>query len=414
MNRGKQRAIVPRGAIRYLASVALIACSSNDGSEENSADSANGGSSPAVEGGAGPQNEAPASPPPGSSSSETPGGSGTPAASSEPQNEALPLTPAMMMPAGTAGGTDEPASSAEGPLGAPMQQPLTDLVSVRQEHAVAALGGEIYVIGGFTPMVTGSVEAFNPATDTWRAVASLPTPLHHANAATIDGRIYVAGFYLGGSFTNADARVLQYDPGTDAWSERAPMPAGTERASACVAALDGKLYVFGGARATTVTDASVYDVAADSWQALPPLPEPREHCVAGAIAGSIYIASGRAGGITGFQPNTWQFDPATETYTPRAPIATPRGGTAGAVLAGRLIIVGGEGNPAPTSLGVFTNVEAYDPLSDSWQALPPMLQPRHGFGAAASEGRIFLPGGAAAQGFGAVDAHTVLSFAAAP
>jgi N-acetylneuraminic acid mutarotase len=169
----------------------------------------------------------------------------------------------------------------------------------------------------------------------------------------------------------------------------------------------------GGAPATTVTDASVYDVAADSWQALPPLPEAREHCAAGAIGGSIYIASGRAGGIGGFQPNTWQFDPMTSAYTPRAPIATPRGGTAGAVLAGRLIIFGGEGNPEPTSLGVFTNIEAYDPASDSWEALAPMLLPRHGFGAASSDGRIFLPGGAAAQGFGAVNDHTVVTFDAA-
>ena len=62
---------------------------------------------------------------------------------------------------------------------------------------------------------------------------------------------------------------------------------------------------------------------------------------------------------------------------------------------------------------VFTNIEAYDPASDSWQALPPMLLPRHGFGAAASEGAIYLPGGASAQGFGAVSDHTVVTFDAA-
>ena len=134
--------------------------------------------------------------------------------------------------------------------------------------------------------------------------------------------------------------------------------------------------------------------------------------MAGAIGGSIYIASGRAGGITSFEPNTWQFDPATELYTPRASIPTPRGGTAGAVLAEQLVIFGGEGNPSPTSFGVFPNIDAYDPATDSWQALPPMLLPRHGLGAAVSDGRIFLPGGAAAQGFGAVNDHTVVSFEA--
>jgi N-acetylneuraminic acid mutarotase len=293
--------------------------------------------------------------------------------------------------------------------GAPVQQPLPELPSVRQEHAVVALGDEIFVIGGFTPDVTASVEAFQPEAGTWRSVAPFPLSLHHANAAEVDGHILVAGFYQGASFTNALGRVFDYDPAADAWSERGVMPAGTERASSCVATLDGKIYLFGGARATTVADSSVYDVAADSWQELPPLPEPREHCLAAAIGGTLYIASGRASGITGFQPNTWAFDPIASTYTRRAAIPTPRGGTAGAVLAGRLYVFGGEGNSADSS-GVFPDVEAYDPLTDSWQTLPSMLEPRHGLGAAALADRIYLPGGADTQGFGAAGAHTVLFF----
>lgn len=410
MNRGKQW-----GTARYLVCTALLACSSSDGSEENSAESGSGAAAPGMAGGSEANSPASATPTGGGEASASP--SPAPGGDGESQSDTLPLTPGTMPPSATPPSPGEPAPPpsgvVSGPLGAPMQQPQPALISVRQEHAVVALDGEIYVIGGFTPMVTGSVEAFDPATETWRAVASLPTPLHHANAASVNGRIYVAGFYLGGSFTNADPRVLEYDPAQDTWAERAPMPAGSQRASACVAALDGKMYVFGGARATTVTDASVYDVATDTWQALPPLPEPREHCAAGAIGGSIYIASGRAGGIAGFQPNTWQFDPAAGVYAERAPITTPRGGTAGAVLAERLIIFGGEGNPAPTSLGVFTNIEAYDPATDTWQQLAPMLQPRHGFGAATSDGRIFLPGGAAVQGLGAVNDHTVVTFDAA-
>ncbi|HTV22401.1 MAG TPA: kelch repeat-containing protein, partial [Polyangiaceae bacterium] len=60
--------------------------------------------------------------------------------------------------------------------------------------------------------------------------------------------------------------------------------------------------------------------------------------------------------------------------------------------------------------GVFDDIEAYDAATDSWQALPPMLEPRHGLAAAALDGRIYLPGGASAQGFGAVGDSTVLAF----
>jgi N-acetylneuraminic acid mutarotase len=286
---------------------------------------------------------------------------------------------------------------------------LPALLSVRQEHAVVALGGEIYVIGGFTPNVTATVEAFAPESGSWRSVADFPVALHHANAAAVDGKLIVAGFYLGASFTGADGRVFELDPAVGSWSERGVMPAGTERASSCVAAFDGKVYLFGGARAGSVADASAYDVAANSWQELPPLPEAREHCVAGEIDGTLYIAAGRSNGIGGFEPRTWAFDPLSATYAPRDPITTPRGGAAGAVAGGRLYVFGGEGNNADPS-GVFANVEAYDPVTDSWQALPAMLEPRHGLGAAALADDIYLPGGAATQGFGAASDHTVMRF----
>jgi N-acetylneuraminic acid mutarotase len=81
---------------------------------------------------------------------------------------------------------------------------------------------------------------------------------------------------------------------------------------------------------------------------------------------------------------------------------------AGAVLDGRLFVFGGEGSGMGS--GVFPNVEAYDPAADRWETLPAMSVPRHGFGAATLDGRIYLPGGATSQGFGPVDDHSVLFF----
>ena len=80
---------------------------------------------------------------------------------------------------------------------------------------------------------------------------------------------------------------------------------------------------------------------------------------------------------------------------------TSRGGCAGAVLRERLHVFGGEGNPDAAS-GVFSNAEAYDPGSDAWTVLPDMPVPRHGYGAAVLDDRLYLPGGATRQSFGAV------------
>lgn len=315
--------------------------------------------------------------------------------------------------AGGSGGASSGGTSGAGEGGAPssgdtpMQATLQSLPSVRQEHAVAALAGEVYVIAGFTPNASATAAAYDPALDTWREIEPFPSVAHHANAATVGDRLYVVGFHPGSGFTSADGRVFEYDPATDTWTPKAAMPEGTERGASCVAVLDSKIYVFGGARGGTVTDASVYDPGLDEWRSLPALPEPREHCTAGAIGGKVYIAGGRAGGIAGFQPNAWAFDPVTEEYEAIAPIPTPRGGVAGGVLGGRLIVFGGEGNAAVQPDRIFSNVEAYDPVTDTWEALPEMSIPRHGLGAAVLGDRIYLPGGATSQGLGAVSDHTM-------
>src|SRR2546426_9300774 len=53
----------------------------------------------------------------------------------------------------------------------------------RTEVAVAAVRGKVYVVGGFQQglsFIAPAVEEYDPATDTWRHRASLPSGLHHA------------------------------------------------------------------------------------------------------------------------------------------------------------------------------------------------------------------------------------------
>ena len=310
--------------------------------------------------------------------------------------------------AGSAAGAGGTGGTAGAAGGTPREETLPDLTTVRQEHAVVALADEIYVIGGYTPNATATVEAYDPVARSWRAVRDFPMVLNHANAAVVGDELYVTGFYVGSSMSNTSRQVFVYDPAMNEWTERTPMPDGTERATGCVAVLGDTIYVFGGARGGTVSDASAYDTVLDEWQALPALPEPREHCAAGAIDGILYIAAGRSGAISGFRPATLVFNPTAMSYSMKAPITTPRGGVASAVLNGRLFVFGGEGNAAPASSGVFPTVEAYDPRTNAWEALPPLTVPRHGYGAATLDGRIYLAGGATNQGLGPVSELSLL------
>ena len=131
------------------------------------------------------------------------------------------------------------------------------------------------------------------------------------------------------------------------------------------------------------------------------MPTGRNHVAGGAIAGRLYVVGGRP-------PLTLSvlevFDPATNTWSSRAPMPTGRSGHAAAVVRGCLYVFGGEGNTSAAN-GVFPQSELYDPGTNSWTSLAPMRTPRHGIGAAVVGNRIFVPGGATVQGFGAVAAH---------
>src|SRR5688572_24157955 len=115
--------------------------------------------------------------------------------------------------AGSAGsGGGAPSTS-----GRPVEKALPDLAQILQEHSVAALDGEGYVIGGYAAnQVTDQVQAYSPSTNQWRQVAKFPAPMNHGNAGTVNGKIYVAGFYITG-MSGATTQTFAYDSNADSW-----------------------------------------------------------------------------------------------------------------------------------------------------------------------------------------------------
>jgi N-acetylneuraminic acid mutarotase len=148
---------------------------------------------------------------------------------------------------------------------------------------------------------------------------------------------------------------------------------------------------------------STYDPATDSWEALPDAPHARDHLAMAAIDDRLVVTAGRDGGLSSFVDATDVYDPGSG-WESGAAVPTPRGGVAAAALDGALHVFGGEGNAAEPT-GVFATHDSYDPITDSWTSRDPMPSPRHGTGAAALDGMIWIPGGADVQAFGAVDTN---------
>ena len=62
---------------------------------------------------------------------------------------------------------------------------------------------------------------------------------------------------------------------------------------------------------------------------------------------------------------------------------------------GEFYIMGGEtwNGPGATSLGVYPQVDIYNPLTNTWRRGPDMITPRHGIFPVLYQNRIYVAGG---------------------
>lgn len=273
-----------------------------------------------------------------------------------------------------------------------------------QETAAVAVGGTIYLIGGFDgdEGIVDRVQAYDTASHTWSDAAALPRALHHANAVSDGTTIFVLGALVTGSFT-AIGDVYSFTPGVDsAWQTRASMPSGRERGAAVADIVDGKIYVAGGFRNVMASElVDVYDPVANTWTARAAMPMPRDHACGGIIGGSLVVAGGRTVNTSTPRADVWSYDPVSDAWTPRAAMPTARGGMGCGVIDDVLYTAGGEGNPAVPA-GVFDDVESYSLATDAWTTHAAMPTPKHGVGGAVWDGALYLCGGADREAFGAI------------
>ena len=304
---------------------------------------------------------------------------------------------------------------------APFPEPDEELYGV-------TASGKMYVLGGFGGgKARGVVYEYDPGADRWTKKKPMARPAHHEALAEYGGKIYVFGGFVapasGGGWEPID-NAWEYDPAADSWKALAPLPG--KRGSAVAVEVGRKFYVIGGAttvegskdpaingngpaRVLTIND--VYDPATNKWESRSPMALGRNHAFAGAVGGKIYVIGGRtAHGFITAATNTdivEEYDPATDKWAGlKAKMPTARSGGGWGTYGGKIYVAGGEVATAQL-VGAFRAVEAFDPASNTWTSLPSMPMPRHGVAGAVVGNRFHLVSGmitSAAVGAGN-DAH---------
>ena len=264
------------------------------------------------------------------------------------------------------------AVASPAPVAAPQRwQELADLPTARSGLAVAVYENQIYAIGGETAQgVTGVMEQYDAASDTWITLTPKPVPVADINAAVIGGKIYIPGGRLvSGGMTDI---FESYDPRRDQWERRAPLPAAFS--GYALVAFEGKLYVFGGWDGQKfLACVYEYDPDQDKWIERMPMPTARGFAGAAIAGGKIYVIGGTAG-EQALAVNE-EYLPERDTWSRRAPLPEGRYAIGVASIADIIHVVGGEGETGSLLLPL-QYVHQQDqwqefegPLSENWSHL---------------------------------------------
>lgn len=264
--------------------------------------------------------------------------------------------------------------------------PCAGRLQVPRNFAQASLlpDGHVLIAGGYNTILGSldSAEVYDPATRAFSLLSNrmgAPRELFTATPLA-DGRVLlVGGFNTHWGRTQATAEI--FDPQTRTFT-----PAGsltTDRfGQDAVRLADGRVLVVGGTHwfvrrpAAKLSSAEIYDPATGRFhETRAPMHFPRDRPTATLLPdGTVLIAGGQ--NDAGEPEQAEVFNPKTETFSlvPGKMVAPRMAHAAARLPGGTVLLAGGWSVPLSATTG---SVERYDPLSQTFTALPALPEGAH-------------------------------------
>lgn len=278
--------------------------------------------------------------------------------------------------------------------------------SGRARSTAFMIDNKVYVVGGYgaSGNALSDMWEYDINTGIWTQQPDFPgEPRFSAVSFVLDGKGYIA---TGASDFGFMDDLWEFNPANGSWTERTGLPANSpqrenQRREAFAFVVNGKAYLGGGEGfvfgPNSTTNFGFYDLweynsMSNTWIQKTGLPDfiGRNMSVAGVINGKAYVGLGCNADQDVNHQSFWQYDPVTDTWTPKAPFPTNFTTDATAFVYDSNFYVMGGVNLNPVS---FTSqCRKYDPATDTWTAAAPFNGGAVGGGVAVSNDTVVFAG----------------------
>lgn len=277
----------------------------------------------------------------------------------------------------------------------------------RAMHTATLLrNGKMLITGGVieraspTSPVLNSAEIYDPATGNAVLLANTMRSPRGQHQATLlpDGRVLITGGQVDNLDGDGSNTAELYDPATQTFTALAATMTSLRGAHGATLLADGKVLISGGFANNPGTDtAELFDPSTGRFTALTArLNGLRDsHSATLLPNGKVLLAAGLAGSVV--VDTAELYDPVAQNFTPLASrLRGLRGLHAATLLAdGRVLISGGGTAFGPTSVVLLDTAELFDPASGNFSTVPATMTARRAGHAQVllADGTVLLIGG---------------------